>query len=121
MEKPVVYLDGSDLDPVTRRLVIPNARDKPVLVFLHSDGCGACRAAKGAYVDFARLYSDRAVAAAVDADDARGSEFLSKLGFVVTHYPDYLKFVSGRLVRDKPLGRDVQSLIRFAFNKNVNK
>lgn len=115
---PVVYLDGSDFDINTSALNIGDALEKPVIVFVHSDSCMHCIKAKPAYQEFATVYENRVIAAAVDVNDERGKEFLTKMGYTMTGVPDYLKFVQGRLVQEKPLGRNLNSLVQFAFNKN---
>jgi thiol-disulfide isomerase/thioredoxin len=119
MEMPVVYLDGGDFDINNSSLNIADAIDKPVIVFIMSESCMHCRNAKPAYQEFARKYDGKVVAAVVDVNDHRGREFLTKLGYQVTGVPDYLKFVHGRWVREKPTGRNLNALAQFAFNKNV--
>lgn len=120
MEMPVVYLDGSDYDINNSSLNVADAMFKPVIVFVMSEACMHCRNAKPAYVEFARTFDGKVIAAAVDVNDHRGKEFLTKMNYYLTGVPDYLKFVHGRLVDEKPKGRNFNSLVEFAFNKNVN-
>jgi len=115
---PVVYLDGSDFDIGTSSLTITEAMEKPVVVFVHSESCIHCANAKPEYQKFAQQYEGSVIVAAVDINDARGKEFLTKMGYTISGVPDYLKFVRGKWVDEKPQGRNLNSLIQFAFNKN---
>lgn len=117
---PIVYLDGSDYDINNSSLNIVDAMEKPVIVFIMSEGCIHCRNAKPAYQEFAAKYEGKVIAAVVDVNDHRGKEFLTKLGYKLEGVPDFLKFVNGRFVQEKIRGRNVASLVQFAFNKNVN-
>jgi thiol-disulfide isomerase/thioredoxin len=130
-EKPVYYLQRSDFDD-NGNLVVPELRDKKVVVMIQANYCGHCTNAKADYFKAAKYFKDleqnggtsykgRVVFATIQADgNQRGEKELNDLlghikpGFV--GFPDYVLYVNGKRLEDNgPPGRNYHNIINYVM------
>lgn len=117
--KPIVYLEDSDFDE-NGKLINPSIpKDKPVIIMIYSSQCGHCIAAHPAFQQFADKYSGgesgKVFVAAIQADGKYPEETaLSKRLKVIDPafrgFPDYVKYLGGKMIDNNPPGRSVQEL-----------
>lgn len=110
-----MYLDGGDHNGYV--LTVPDGTRKHSLVFVFSEYCGYCRAAKPAFDEFCKMYGDDYNCFMVDVNDERGQLFLYKNKIEVNSVPKFLKYHYGILQPEKQLvKRTVDGMLEMMRN-----
>jgi thiol-disulfide isomerase/thioredoxin len=119
LNKPVAYLQDSDVDDEGNLINPDIPSDIPVVVILQANFCGYCTQAKPAFQDFANANEGKVFCATVQGDgteegEANLSKKLNKMKESFRGYPDYVLYLNGKKVDKEITGRGVSDLRDFA-------
>jgi thiol-disulfide isomerase/thioredoxin len=130
-ELPVYYLERSDFDD-NGNLIVPELRNKKVIIMIQANYCGHCTNAKSDFLKAAKhmeqlgknggtSYKNGVVFATIQADgEGRGEkafgDFLGRIKPNFVGFPDYVLYVNGKRLQDNgPPGRDFNNLINYVM------
>lgn len=120
---PVVYLEIEDFDPVSG-LLHGEFKEKPVLVMIQANYCGACTRSKP---DFQKLADKNPgfTLATVQLDGEKESErkivnILDKISPSITSIPVYILFFNNQKIMYTGTTRTEEDLYRFV-QKNIQQ
>lgn len=130
-EKPVYYLQRNDFDD-NGNLIVPELRNKKVIIMIQANYCGHCTNAKGDYYKAAKYikeleknggtsYQNKVVFATIQADGEEDGEkelnqILDKIKPTFVGFPDYVLYVNGKRIEDNgPPGRNFNNIVNYVM------
>jgi thiol-disulfide isomerase/thioredoxin len=115
---PILYLESKDFT-IKKHLKHSSLREKTAIVMVQANKCGHCSSAKPAFQKFAEKNKDIACLT-IQCNMGNSTEEEKKLMNIVLElkpdfqgFPDYMKFVNGKYIREEISGRDEKALQKF--------
>jgi thiol-disulfide isomerase/thioredoxin len=121
LNKPVAYLQDSDLDDKGDLINPKIPKNIPVIIMLQGDFCGYCTKAKPAFQELADENENKIFCATIQADGKEKGENelgkrLNKIYSNFQGFPHYVGYKNGKFIKDHNGGRDKDSLKKFAMS-----
>ena len=122
LNKPIAYLQDSDIDSVGNLINPKIQKNKPVILLIQANYCGYCTQAKPDFQKFANENTDKVFCVTIQGDPDDTSmegekQLVSRLKNIKPNfkgYPDYVLYINGKKVNKEITGRDIKSLEQFA-------